>query len=797
MVPKHLRKSRRRALALGAGLALVASVEHPAFAQNVLEEVVVVAQKREQALQEVPVAVSAYDGERLRLSGVNDIRDLMNVSPFLAVHSTQAETAGSIFRIRGIGTGGDNLGLESSVGVFIDGVYRSRNSVALNELGDIERVEILRGPQSTLFGKNTTAGIIQIITQPPQTDQLGGYVSASVGDFDLVRVNGAVTGPFADSRFGFRLNAAAVKRDGFIVDSSNTGVDYNDRDRYMVRGQIGGNITDNLSLRVIADYTDRNETCCAAVTQTIGPADAALVAAGGTLISPPDPFARRMTSNPEWGYEQDLQERGLSAELIWDRRGMTLTSITAKRDWDSTRSQDADFSNADILYRPRGIYENRFDTLSQEVRVAGESGRLSWLAGLYYVDETLDYHDAARVGADFQNFVNALIAGSGQAGLGLLPPGSFTGGEGAMLDVWRQKTQSAALFTHNIWAVADRTRLTLGLRYTSEDKDLTGTLAANNPACIGIALGTITVAPTGAALACNPLINPFVDNNPALNPNPAAATRYADSRSDEKWSGTVNLAHDFGDDVLGYVSYSVGYKAGGYNLDRAGLANPLLGGLPQASDLAFDPETVDSYELGAKLELGNRGARLDAAVFVEQFHDYQLNFFNGTNFVVENQSGVQSKGVELELHALPTSGLSVDAGATYMDARYDDSVASPNLAGHQINLTPHWIVNAAVTYRHGVFRRFNGYVHADYRYSGSLNTGGDLDPAKEQGAYRIVNARVGFGPPDDRWQFELWVDNLLDEDYRQVVFSAAFRPGTYQAFLGDPRTWGATLRFNF
>ncbi len=767
----------------------------PLHAQE-LEEIVVLAQKRERALQEVPAAVSAYGRERIRLAGIQDIRDVMALSPFLAVHVTQAETAGAIFRMRGIGTGGDNLGLESSVGVFVDGVYRNRNSVALTELGDIQRIELLRGPQSTLFGKNTTAGLIHIITEPPTAESFGGHVSGTLGEFSALRLDGAISGPIADSGFAWRVDAAATQRDGFIENVAAPGVEYNDRDRYMLRGQIYGQIGDSLSLRLIGDYTERSETCCAAVTLISGPSDAALTALGATP-SPGAPFDRRITANEQWGYEQGLEEKGLSAELNWDLRNMTVTSITAARDWRAGRSQDADFSDADILYRPRGIYENRFDTVSQELRIAGESGDLSWLVGIYYVDETLEYRDAARVGTDFRNFVNALIVGSGQAALGLLPPGTFTGGEGVVLDSWRQDTTSSALFTHNIWALTDRLSLTLGLRYTAEDKDLSGNLAAANPACLGIAAGVLTVAPLGATLACNPLINPFVDNNPALNPNPAAADGYFDSRRDDEYSGTVNLAYELTDDVLGYVSYSAGYKAGGYNLDRAGLANPLLGQLPRATDLAFDAETVDSYELGAKADFRNGRARVNAAIFYAKFSDYQLNLFNGTNFVVDNKSGVDSKGVEVELQLRPRSGVLIHGGATYTDVRYADSVADPNLAGRQINQAPYWIANAAVTHERTVHRNLKAYVHFNYRHSGDFNTGGDLDPAKKQGAYGIFNARLGLGARDDRWQVDLWSNNLLDEDYRQVVFSAAFRPGTYQAFIGAPRTWGTTVRFNF
>ena len=202
-----------------------------------IEEIVVTATKRDQSLQEVPIAVSAYDGDTLRRAGVSDIRDLQQLSPTLVLTSTQSETAGTTARIRGVGTTGDNLGLESSVAIFVDGVYRNRNSVALTDLGDVERIEVLRGPQGTLFGKNASAGLIHVITKGPDLEEFGGYAEGSCRDFDEYRLGAGVNGPIIEDALGFRLDGSWTERDGFIDDIAN-GTNYNDRDRYMVRGQL-------------------------------------------------------------------------------------------------------------------------------------------------------------------------------------------------------------------------------------------------------------------------------------------------------------------------------------------------------------------------------------------------------------------------------------------------------------------------------------------------------------------------------------------------------------------------------
>ena len=768
-----------------------------------MDEIIVTAQKRAQSIEDVPIAISAYSAETLKVAGVEDIRDLTILSPSLILTSTQSETAGTTARIRGVGTTGDNLGLESSVAVFIDGVYRNRNNVALTDLGDVERIEVLRGPQGTLFGKNASAGLISVVTKGPDTEEFGAYTDLSVGNYDFWRLSGGVTGPVAGDKLALRLDGTVTQRDGFI-DEQSEGTDYNDRDRYLLRGQLSSQITDDLDLRVIADYSKREEVCCAAVTTEAGPTSALIGLLGGTVINPADPYDRKMYANNDRGYDQDTDEWGVSAELNWDMGSMTLTSITAYRDWDADRSQDIDFTDADILYRAPGTYGNAFKTLTQELRLAGTSGKLDWLVGLYYIDEELDVNDAVRTGAAYEAYANGLLQSGGAPAnslslfTGLAPGTVFVDGDGAISDVFRQDTDGLAIFTHNIWNLNDTSRITLGLRYTSEDKDMDAAISSDNVACPLILANTnpllAPLKPSALGLGCLPLISPLVDGS------------YSDSHDDDELTGTLGYAYDFASGWLGYASYGRGYKAGGFNLDRGGLT----AGAADPSQLEFDAETVDAFEVGAKgmfLDI----VQLNIALFLNEFDDFQLNSFTGTNFVVDNIGGVTSKGIELEAQARPLDQLTLSGGVTYADTRYDNDVlydgtgGNPDLRDKRLTNAPLWSTTGSATWEQPVASGLSGFLNINFRFNSDMNTGSDLDPNKEQRSYMVWNGRIGFGPDDKRWQFELWGRNLFDREYLQVALGSPLQGSgsgdtstrTYAAFLGDPRTWGATFRYNF
>ena len=791
--------------------------------------ITVTATKREENIQDIPIAVSAYGAELLQRSGVTDIRELQSLSSSLTLAATQSEAAGVNARIRGIGTVGDNAGLESSVGVFIDGVYRSRNSLALGDLGEIERIEVLRGPQGTLFGRNVSAGALNIITKGPSYDPEGN-VELSYGNYNNFRASGAVNAPLANDKAAVRLYGVYEQRDGTITDAV-TGADYNDRDRFLLRGQLLFEPVDNVSAKFIVDYGERNENCCAAVSQITGPTSA--IVNGFTPFTAFQPLgvelaadrgAREATANR--GFRQDVQEWGLSAEVNWDVNDFaTVTSITAYRDWEVTRGQDIDYTSMDFLFRPDGAFVNSFETFTQELRIAGSTDNFDWLAGFFFADESLSLRDSIAAGTDFEVFtsalVNAALVGAGSPPIfpGFSPLAGLAAGSGflgvASNDSSQQDSQSWALFTHNTWRLTDALAITGGLRYTEEDKELDATFLSNNGVCNPTFIANVPAtfisnppfpSPAESALiqqvagiGCLPFFNPLINGD------------YDGERKESELSGTAKVTYQLNDDILAYASYARGYKAGGFNLDQAGLDNPLLGILTgtivtaDVEDLEIENETVNAYEVGFKTQWLDDLITANVALYIQEFDNFQLNTFNGVSFVAENLSEVTSKGFEVELGSEPIDGLQLQGGLTYNYARIGDDVVSTvfssngrPLAGRRLPLSPLWVVTGSATYEREIPALNKvGFVHVDFRHDSGANTGSDLDPQKEQDDYIVFNGSMGLFSLESGWEAEIWAKNMFDRDYAQVIIDSPLQAGSWDVFLAEPRTFGGTVRWRF
>lgn len=390
-------------------------------------DIIVTATRRTEALADVPLAVSAVNSESLQNSGANDIRQLNQLAPSLLVSSTGSEANGSA-RIRGIGTVGDNPGLESSVAVFVDGVYRSRSGIGLNELGEIDRIEVLRGPQGTLFGRNASAGLIHIISKRPQFE-LGGSGELTYGNYDYMRAAASFTGPLTES-IAARVDGVYVKRDGFfrVVNAAGpTGERVNDRDRYFLRGQLLFEPSDAVSLRLIADYTKRTEACCAGVyrstNETFDPTPGVpgdfgvrgsnrvvniLNGFGAVFPTPNDRFSRQVAITPGRTLDGTTTDGGISAELNLELGAVNLTSITAYREYKASQAGDVDYSTVDLLYRANdGTSFRQFKTFTQELRLQGSlfNDKLDWLVGGFYTNEKLATRDNLQFGNDYGAFM--------------------------------------------------------------------------------------------------------------------------------------------------------------------------------------------------------------------------------------------------------------------------------------------------------------------------------------------------------------------------------------------------------
>ena len=597
-------------------------------------DIVVTAQGRAQALADVPVAISAVTAETLQNSGANDIRQLNQLAPSLLVSSTGSEANGSP-RIRGIGTVGDNPGLESSVVVFIDGVYRSRSGIGLNELGEIDRIEVLRGPQGTLGGRNSSAGLISIVSKAPSFT-FGATGEATYGNYDFIRLAGGVTGPITD-KLAARVDGVYVERDGFYRDpTNNTRV--NDRDRYFVRGQLLFEPTNDIRFRLIGDYSKRNEACCGAtyVGRSVNPAIGNLnepatplttgLANGNNIINVLRDLGQN-TAAFNQGYSRDLsvsrgrsydgrtQDWGVSGQLDWTFGDVKLTSITAYRDYYNEQGADTDYSSVDLLYNaPDGDNRRQFRTFTQEVRLNGTAfdNKLDWLVGGFYADEKFRGKSNLKFGSQYGRFAACrIVTGSALAALysptstgcvaPVVGPATLLAAGGADIaagfatldginnvgstpDRYSQNSRSFAAFTHNIVHLTSTIDLTLGLRYTNERKRFAATFGNDNTGCVALQ-NTLTDEAniTAAQIAATPglatrqalaraLIGLGCQGNSTAELN---GVGIRDSRSEDQFTGTAILSWKPIDDLLVYGSFSRGYKAGGFNFDRSALKAPL------------------------------------------------------------------------------------------------------------------------------------------------------------------------------------------------------------------------------
>ncbi|MDR7067480.1 outer membrane receptor protein involved in Fe transport [Pseudoxanthomonas japonensis] len=849
---------RHKALSLAVFTALCASTQ--AYAQQAaapageeepttLATMTVTAQKREEAMQDVPIAITAISEQLLQDTGVRDIKDLQTLVPGLTVTSTQSEAI-TTARIRGVGTVGDNVGLESSVGVVIDGVYRPRNSVGFGDLGQLERIEVLKGPQGTVFGKNTSAGVINVITRRPSyTQSAEGEVTA--GNYGALGISGAYNDALGEVG-AFNIYAAKRKRGGWMDVRTGNGprqeTEDNDQNFQTVRAKLLLEPTENLEILVSGDFTSREENCCAAVQTTVGATAAILnrLAGGQAVAAPTDnPFNRVAYSNRPT--TQDIKENGVAVEVNWDSSwfgGATLTSITAQREWEAINGLDYDFSTADILYRVADKDESftGFKTFSQEFRLTGSTDRIDWMVGAFYTDEDLDRTETYRIGQQYEPYLSVALLSMINPALGASPTaplflsqasgrpfGSAFAGLGA-LDTYQQSAKSTALFTNNTWHATDALDLTLGLRYTREKKTLIsnysnpnggagcGSMLAN-PAQVVAALvarglsvaQASAAAPTVVGYGCLPWANP-------LHNAPSRDT--VQSREEKEWSGTLKAAYRWNDNVMTYGSFARGYKGGGFNLDRVQSSNGLSSGgtgIVPVLDTSFAGEFVDSYELGAKTTWLDGNLLLNATLFRQKYENFQLNSFLGTSFVVRSIPEVVSQGLDAELMWQPKSirGLMLQSGLMYADTTYGDTIpggdfvaptgALYKLPGSQMSFAPKWSGSASVTYEWDIgslMARFN----IGAKYVSKYNTGSDLDPEKTQDAYTVANARIGIGAQDQRWMLELWGTNITNEDYVQVGFDGPLQNvspapnnpfNTFNAFLGAPRMYGVTLRVRY
>lgn len=808
-----------------------------------IEEVVVTATKREESMQSVPIAITAISADQLDRAGVKDLRDLGAVAPSFNMNSSTTESQGTTLRIRGVGTTGNNTGLESAVGVFLDGVYLSRPGVALVDLMDIEQVEVLRGPQGTLFGRNTSAGALNIRTKAPSFDGHSHFINLTAGNFSAYGIQAGSTGPVSDS-VAYRVAAAKRKQDGFL--ESTTGAESRTRDRWTVRGQLLWEISPKADLRVIADYSEAEEECCDAVIigETVAAelgsfAAAGLPADGGVQVSGRSAFEGRDSNGDQ--FENPFEQKGISWELNWQiNDNVDFTYIGSWRDFVADSVQDSDHVSIDVLsLRPESAngFKSFIDieTTTHEFRFSGDTDRLSWMVGGYYSREELKEQGGFGLGADYTAHMDAILWNFAfepiKPALALLadvplatggtfgdvlsassPALAFAGGVDSAGSYAQNRVEQEgtawSIFTHNTFRLTDTLDLVVGARWNDEEKDgKLEQLEAANGACLATLAnaGALFAGASGTPLlpfaagvsqasvgyACFPFATPALDFA-------GLPAEFDESYKDDELTYTGKLVWQPQDSVLLYVSYTHGYKAGGFNLD----ATAASGG----ADPTFDSEIIDSWEVGIKSDLLENRLRLNLTLFDYDMEDFQVLNFEDTRFVTFNVPNAEARGAELELLASPNEALLLSLAYTYSDANYpsdcdggqDASALVSSLCGADLTNAPENVVTAAIDWDGQLTDRLGFFAHIDARYEDDRRTSTVPGvPFDIQDSNTKVNLRLGVVDAEGSWSLELWANNITDERTKNATFDTPLRIGSSSVFLEAPRTYGLTLRTNF
>lgn len=829
---------------LSAGSVAFAQDTAPQAEDSVDEDVIIVtATKREQTLQEIPVAVTVTSAETIERAQVRDLIDLQTVAPTLRV--SQNQTSGNTtFIIRGFGNGGNNTGVEPSVGIFVDGVYRSRAGAALGDLPNLKRVEILRGPQSTLFGKNASAGVISLVTAEPQYE-FGGSVEASYGNYNAIVLKADITGPLSDN-VAFSLAGGMNKRDGYAT-IVNTGEKSNERDRWFTRGQLLVEPSDNFKVRVIGDFDRIDENCCVAGNVLDGPTGVLVRALGGNVNSN-DGLGYNVYAN--FATTNKIDNYGGSIQGDLELGSLSVTSITAYRGSDSNYRQDPDFSSAAII--DEVTEDRKIRTFTQEIRLASDfDGPLNFLLGGYYFNEDIEQGAGISWGAQSRGFANGLVLGASTGALSIVPTGTatpleatfgtlegnpakyagkfFVPGQG-LTEAFTLKDEAWSIFGTVDFEVTDRITLTGGFNYTKDNKrftenvistDVWSSIDFNAPAYAllragllngGALLQGLTPAQAEAYAAANA-------NNAALNPlNGLKALQFFPQflnapnsvedglTADGDFSYTARIAWKATDNVNLYASYSTGFKASSVNLSRDARPSPLdkaaliSAGLTKVNQAygsrLANPENAKVVEVGIKGSWQDASFNLTA--FKQAINDFQNNIFIGTGFVLSNAGKQSTKGIEFDGMVQPVKALTLSASMVYLDPKYDSFILSAfgDISGQRPSGIPELSMTLGAAFEQPIGDGNNLVLSGSYHYESST-------PQQDGGLlatyYREVNSIDASAALEmnNGLQFSLWGRNLGNSRYLTTIFPSVGQDGSISGFPSLPRTYGASVKYKF
>ncbi len=732
----------------GAGVPFLAGAQPAA-----LEEVIVTATRRDEGLQAVPIMVNAFSAEVIQEAGIQNADDIAILSPSLSI-STNITPFTAAFRIRGIGTSQSDIALEPSVGLFIDDVYLNRSGLGMSDLNDIERIEVLHGPQGTLYGKNTNAGAISIFTKRPNPDAFEGYVESTVGNYDSRRLTAATSGPLSDT-VAYRLTGNVNQQDGYF--NNRGGKDLNAADDWYVLGKLLYAPSDTLSFLLTGSRVDRDTHCCGADAVQSEQVNAEL-AARGLPIDKNDPFDFEIATDIDGQFKVRTDSLSLVTDL--QLAAGALKSITAWGESDGTATRDVDVSQLDVIYQVNGVSTG--DYFSQELRFASEAnGPFNYQLGFFYYQSTTtggDNQPWTFLGEDIITVGNQTpeIAG-------LLPPGiplNFVAQPGDSIRARvKLDTENVAVFGQSTYDITGRWRVTGGLRWTYEQKEADLLVAIDSTA--------ISAALTGESLLTR--VTTPIDND---------FTRDAD---DINW--LLNTSYDVFAETMVFASVATGSKSGGFNTVNGAV-----------NEREFDDETTISYETGVKSTLLDARLRINASLFYTEISDYQAQqqLDTGIGTRVSNQGDVETAGLDLNIEGLPLPNLTLTAGLLYLDKR---EITSGPDQGLELPFTAEYSGTLSATL---VFPWADGYhyTRADYSYMDDhLTNASAVTEEKDIQERTTLNLKTGWR--NDQWNVSIWAKNLTDDAYASLTAETLPLSGVDAYFLSPPRTYGATLRYDF
>lgn len=713
-------------------------------------DIVVTARRVSESLQTTPVAVTAVTGDALVARGVNDVSAIAQIAPNVTFNPTASNSGSSnaaVVFIRGIGQSDFYPQVDPGVGIYLDGVYVSRTTGAVLDAVDIGQIEVLRGPQGTLYGKNTIGGAINITSRRPD-DDFGGYVQLTTGRFGRIDATARIDVPLSDS-IRTALSFASLNRDGYYrqLDFA-TGREVGrlgDINALTARFTLDADVAPGFTLQFSADWTRRREASAGSTLLEVN-AGGLAPAINNTVTTAPTfgvPFDARYISRNDvyvnYGdprrSRSDLNVWGTALTANWEvTDGLTIKSITAYRTSESISDRDGDGSPALILQPFTLIDQKQF---SQELQFLGSlfDDRVTYIAGLYYLDERVFFDGPVNI---------AFVDTDNTA---------------------RIRNRSYAAFGQLGITITDGLRATLGARYTIDEKRNDARVFATRL----IDPATFTSVPPFALP-----IQLLVDDA---------------QRTDERFTPSLTLDYEFARGIFGYATYSRGFKSGGFSQRIA---------FPRAEAPAFDPEIVTNYEVGLKLQTADRRLRLNLAAFQLDYSNLQVIIFNRVEPQTQNGGQATIRGAEAEFQATPVNGLNLSLALGYLDARYD-SINPGTLipAGANLAYTPEWTLSGSINYDAELGGGWRLRPQADFAYRSAVNFDALNTASLLQRGYVVVNANVSLTDPSERWRLSLGVSNLTDKRYIVGGFSDLPASGFSDSTYARPREWSATIRHSF